>query len=125
MPPSSQAVPAAAADHVTFAAHDIAGVEVSYVRSGFDDLPGELMSDGHGNGDSALRPFVPVVNVEIGSANAGSAHADQDGVDADGGDRDFFQPESRLRFAFYECFHGNKTAPVPAAIAYDSRALGA
>ena len=40
--------------------------------SRLDDLADELMADDHRHGDGLLRPGVPVVDVQIGAANAGA-----------------------------------------------------
>ena len=105
MPPSGQAVAAAAADHVTFAAHEIARVKIVDVGADFHDLADELMADRHRHGNGALRPFVPVVDVNIGAADAGAPYPDQNVVDADGGFGNLFEPQARLALALYECFH--------------------
>jgi hypothetical protein len=70
MPPAGQAIAAAAADHVTFAAHQIARVKIADVGAHFHDLADEFVADRHGHGNGALRPFVPVVDVNVGAANA-------------------------------------------------------
>ena len=92
MPPSGQAVAAASADYVTFAAHQIARVKIVHIRAHFDDLSHEFMADRHRHGNGALRPFVPVIDVNVGTANTGAAHADQNIVDTDAGLGDLFQP---------------------------------
>ena len=85
---------------MAFAADDVAGIEVAYVGADLDDLPDEFVADGHGNGDGFLRPVVPLVDVDIGAADAGVADTDQYIVDADFGFGNFFEPEARLSLAF-------------------------
>ena len=71
MPAAGKAVAAAAADHVAFAADDVAGEEVVDVGADRDDLADELVADRHRHRDGLLRPFVPVVDVDVGTADAG------------------------------------------------------
>ena len=79
---AGHAVAAAAADDVALAADDVAGVEVAHVRPDRDDLADELVADRHRHRDRLLRPGVPLVDVQVGAADAGAADADQDVVDA-------------------------------------------
>ena len=65
------------------------------------------MADHQRHRNGPLRPLVPVVDVQIGSANARAEHANQHVVDADRGRRHLFKPKIRLAFAFDQCFHGN------------------
>ena len=83
MAAAGEAVAAAAADDVTFPADDIAGEEIGDVGPDFDDAADKLVADGHGDGNGLLRPVVPLVDVDIGAADAGAQDADQDVVDAD------------------------------------------
>ncbi len=53
------------------------------VGADLDDLAHELVADHHRHGDGLLRPGVPVVDVQVGAADAGAVHADQHVVDAD------------------------------------------
>jgi hypothetical protein len=48
---AGQAVAAAAADHVAFAADQVAGEEVGHVGAGLDDPADEFVADRHGHGD--------------------------------------------------------------------------
>src|SRR5260370_18952789 len=79
---AGQAVAAAPADHVSFATHDIAGMRIVDIRPDFDNLSHELITDRHGHRNGALRPVIPVVDVQIRAANAGAAHANHHVVDA-------------------------------------------
>ena len=105
MTPSREAVPAASADHMPFAADQLAGEEVEHVRPHRDDLAHEFMADHHGDRNGALRPIVPFEDVDVGAADRGFLHADQDIVDSNLGDRHLFQPKSRFRSAFHQRFH--------------------
>src|SRR6185312_7836669 len=70
MPPSRQAVPAAAADHMSLAAHDHARMKVVNIRSRFYDLADEFVPDHQRCRDRALCPLVPLVDVQVGAADA-------------------------------------------------------
>ena len=69
------------------------------------------MADDEGDGDGLLRPGVPLVDVEVGAADAGVEDADFDVVDADVGLGDVFEPEAgfgvRLTRAFMGCSFGS------------------
>ena len=105
MPPAGEAVAAAAADDVAFAADDVAGVEVVDVRADLDDPADELVADDHRHRDRLLRPGVPVVDVHVGAADAGAQHLDQHVVDAEPRDRDLFEPEPGARFLLHQGPH--------------------
>ena len=95
VPAPGHAVAAAAAHEVPLAADDVAGREVVHVRADRDDLADELVADDHRHRDRALRPGVPVVDVQIGAADAGAQHADQHVVDADLGLGRVDEPDAR------------------------------
>src|SRR5688500_10749423 len=78
MPPTSKTVSTTPADHVTFAAPNLPREEVIYIAADFDDFAHELVSNHHGNGNGPLRPVVPFVDVQIGSADAGAPDFDED-----------------------------------------------
>ena len=63
------------------------------------------MPDDHRDRDRLLRPLVPLVNVQIGAAEAGFLHADEHIVQIDFGLRHVFEPETRAGFTFDEGFH--------------------
>ena len=83
VPAAGHAVAAAAADHMPFAADDVARPEVGDVRADLDDLADKFVTHDHGHGDRAPGPGVPVVDVNVGAADAGLFHAHQDVVDSD------------------------------------------
>src|SRR5580698_757445 len=47
VPPSRQAVPAAATDHMSLATYDVAWIKVVDVRADFDDLADKFVPNGH------------------------------------------------------------------------------
>ena len=63
------------------------------------------MTDDHRHRYGALGPFIPVVNVQIGSAYSDPAYADENIVDPDGGFGNLFQPQPGLSLAFDQRFH--------------------
>ena len=104
VPPSREAVAAASAHHVPFAADDFARMKIVDVRSDRDNLADELVPDRHRNGNRVARPLVPFVNVHVGAANSGVGDSNQDVVDADRRFGYIFEPQSGRRPAFYEGF---------------------
>lgn len=105
VPTTGKAVAAVAADNVPFATDDFAGVEVVNVRTDPDDLPDEFMANDHRHRDCLLCPFVPVVNVDIGTADTGLVHPDEDIVDPDGRLGDILHPQADFAMLFDEGFH--------------------
>jgi hypothetical protein len=106
MSASREAVPASAADDVPFAGDDLADVEVVDVRAYFDDPANELVADDHRDGDGLLGPGVPVVDVDVGAADAGAEDFDHHVVNAGLGDGNFVEPKAFFTMLLYECFHG-------------------
>ena len=103
-----EAVAAAPAHEVAFAADDVAGGEVGDVGADLDDLADELVPDHHRHRDRLLRPRVPVVDVQIGAADAGPVDPDQHVVDPDFGFGHVLEPQSGLRLGFHECSHSGR-----------------
>ena len=58
------------------------------------------MADHQGYGNGALRPFVPIVNVEICATDARTQHFDEDIVNANGRLGHIFHPQANFSFAF-------------------------
>ena len=105
MAAAGEAVATAAAGDVAFAADDVAGMEVVDVRADGDDLADKLMADHHGHRNGLLRPLVPVVDMNVGAADAGVAHADQHVVDAVLRFGNILQPQATLAAALRQCLH--------------------
>src|SRR5207249_9705164 len=87
VPPSGEAVAAAAADDVALAAHEVAGMEVGDVRADLLDRPDELVPHDERRVDRAGRPGIPGLDVEVRAADARLVDPDEDVVDADGWSR--------------------------------------
>ncbi len=98
MPPPGQAVAAPSTNDMAFAADDVAGKEVADIRSHRNNFADKFVPNRHRNRDRLLRPIVPLINMDVGSADAGVSHTDQDIIDtADFGFWYLFKPKSRLR----------------------------
>src|ERR1039458_8708508 len=71
MPPPRKAVATASTGNVSLAAYDVARMKIIHVRANLNDFAHKFMTDGHGNRDGLLRPFVPLIYVNVGAANSG------------------------------------------------------
>jgi hypothetical protein len=100
-----EAVAAATADDVPFAADDVAGAEVLHIGPDFDDASDEFVADYHRNGDRLLSPVIPVVDMHVGAADAGAEHLDEDVVDANRRLGDIFEPQADCTVLFDQRFH--------------------
>src|ERR1035441_9709125 len=69
-----------------------------------------IMSSARTTGNGLLRPLVPLVDVDIGAADAGPQHVNQDVVDADFGRGHVRQPQAWLAGAFDQSFHDSTIA---------------
>ena len=105
VPSSGQTVSAAATDDMTFPAHNVTGEEIVDIRPYSDNLTDKFVPDGHRHFDGLLRPFIPFVDMNIGSADSRVADANQHVVDADRRFRNVFQPEAPFRPALDQCLH--------------------
>src|SRR5690606_24842606 len=74
---------AAAADDVPLRRHPVADVDVGHQGAHLRHVAGELVADGEWRTAAPLRPGVPVVDVDVGAADAGAPDADQHLVVAD------------------------------------------
>src|SRR5690242_7467891 len=81
MPAAGQTIAAASTDHMAFAAHELAGMEINHVGTDIDNLSHELVADNHRYGYRLASPLIPVVNVQVRPANACTIHFDQHVVD--------------------------------------------
>ena len=101
MAAAGEAVAAAAADDVAFAGDKLADGEVGDVRAEGYNFADELVADDEPLTDGGFGPDVPLINVEIGAADAGEEDADFDVVDAHFGFGDVMEPEAAFVAAFY------------------------
>src|SRR6056297_1116159 len=91
---SSQTVATATTDDMPFGTDEVPGMKIDHVRADFDDLTNKFVSHNHGNGNGFLSPRIPVVDMQVGTANARFLYTYQTVIDANGGLRDIFQGES-------------------------------
>jgi hypothetical protein len=76
MPPPRQAISALPANDVAFAADDVARRKSADVRSDLNDFTDKFMADDEADRDGLPRPFVPLVDMEVRSADSRGLHAD-------------------------------------------------
>jgi hypothetical protein len=105
MSPPRHAIAAMPAHDVPFPGHDVADLEIMNVAPQRHDLSDELVPRHQRNRDSALRPRIPLVNMEVRSANPSAIDLDQDVVDSDLWFGHILHPETWFRAAFDEGFH--------------------
>src|ERR1700677_2268929 len=96
MPPPRQTVSAAAAHYVAFTAHAVADLKVADVRTRLDNLAYKLMPDHQRDGDRLPRPIIPLVDMQVCSADACSQHPYLDIIDANRRFGHIFNPQTAL-----------------------------
>ena len=69
MTPAGKTVTAMSTGDVTFADNEIAGRESFHVVAGMIDYTDKFMTDRHRHWNRLLRPLVPVVDMNIGTAD--------------------------------------------------------
>ena len=104
--------------------HAVAGVHVAHERAHLHHVARELVADGERRLAAPLRPVVPLVDVDVGAADAGAAHADQHLIVTDGRLRHLLQHEARRRPLLHECSHDGAKI-TPAAAGFGTSRLGA
>src|SRR5215468_8433337 len=75
--PSGHAVAATATHEMALTAHEIARVQLPHVGPGFHDFADELMAGDERHRYICLRPAVPLIDVQVRTADTGSEYADQ------------------------------------------------
>ena len=71
------------------------------------------MSDGHRDGNGLSSPLIPIVYMEIRSADGRLMHPYQHIIDPRLGNGDRFQPKARFRPTFHKSVHGIHEEPPP------------
>jgi hypothetical protein len=99
------AVPASAAHHVALTADEVARSEVAHIRADLGDLSDELVPDHEWNRDGPLGPVVPLLDVEVGPADARPVDPDEHVVDADLGLRHVGHHETGSAIPLHESSH--------------------
>jgi hypothetical protein len=93
------------AGNVTFTNNQVAfGKTFHAIADAIDDAD-KLVPDGHRHGDRLLGPGVPVIYMDVGSADGGLDDANKDIVAGNFGDWDFLKPQSGLGFRLYHRLH--------------------
>ena len=105
MTPPGEAIAAMSADNVTFAGDQITWSETFDAPADPLDHTDKLMADDHRHRDGLLRPGVPVINVNISSADRSLLDPDEHVIVADFRHRNFFQPKTGFGFAFHQRLH--------------------
>ena len=105
MTASRTAVAARAAGDVAFRRDAVGDGIVVHAETDLDDFSDELVTDDQRRVDRALRPFVPVVNVQIRPADGSLLHLDEHLVGRDRRHGNVLHPDPGLRGAFDQCFH--------------------
>ena len=103
--PPGEAIAAASAHDVPLAADQVAGMKVRDVRTDFDDFAGKLVANDQRNLDRGLRPVIPVIDMQVGPANAGGKDADLDIVNARFRLRHILQPQAGAFVSLNKGFH--------------------
>ena len=57
-------------DDVAFASNEVADFDFGDPGADFDDRPTKFVADDAGRMDAVFRPVVPIVNVQVGAADA-------------------------------------------------------
>ncbi len=105
MTPARQAIPATAASHVPFPAHDVPGIKICDVRAHLHNFAHKLVPDHHRDIYGFLRPVVPLINVQIRAADSRAMHTNEHVIDPNFWRFHVLEPKPGFFFAFYECFH--------------------
>src|SRR5579862_2804368 len=112
MTPSRKAVPAEPANHVAFAADNISRMQTRDIRAHLRDFADELVADDCRYRDRGLRPLVPIVDVQVGPANAGEQDANLHVVDARHGFRNVLKPQAARAVTFDQSFHSTRPSVI-------------
>jgi hypothetical protein len=84
--------------NVSFACYAVANLDVAYTGTDFCYYAYVFVTDGHGCLDGLLTPFVPFVDVQVGTADCGLLYLDKHIVNAYFGHGDLFHPYTLLWF---------------------------
>src|SRR5262249_55700124 len=95
-----------AANYMALAADNFAGMKIDHVGADRDYLADKLVAHDHWHGDSLAGPVIPLVNVNVGAADARAVHLDQHVIDPDFGARYVLQPQPGFCLTLALCFPG-------------------
>ena len=105
MAAARHAVATASANHVSFTRDQLTRLEVVYIRSHFNDLADKFVANHHRDGNRLLRPFIPIEDVKVGTANSSSQDPNEDVVDADAGLGNISKRQTGFSSGFDQSFH--------------------
>ena len=100
-----QAVTAGTAGDVTLTGYDVANLEALNAGTNLYDFTDIFVTSGLTNSDSVLCPLVPLVDVNVGTADCGFMDFDLDVIGANLWNFDPFEGKSRSRVLFYKSPH--------------------
>ena len=98
---ASAAVAAMTADNVSLGRDAFANLDIAHTGTDFGYFANELMSHRVRRSAMGLRPCVPLVHVEVSTANSGLFDLDKNVVDAYFRHRYIFHPDARFCISFY------------------------
>ena len=90
---------------MTFSCYTITHLQVFYATAHIHNLAHILVPNGHGGSDGLPGPVVPLINMQVSSANRCFFYFDQDIIHTDGRNGNLFHPDAFLRPKFHQCFH--------------------
>ncbi len=105
---AAPAIPAVPAGDVSFAGYPFTLLKFCHFTPRLGHMTHILMPDGQSHRDGLLGPVIPVVYMQVGSANGRFADLDQYIVGAGNGNGNVFHPDSLFCFGLYQCFHKAK-----------------
>ena len=94
---SGQAIPATTANDMPLGAHDLARIKVTHIFPYGNDLTHKLMPYNHRDWNRLLGPGIPLVNMQIRSANTCLSNANQYIVNANLGFGNILEPKTSFR----------------------------
>ena len=86
--------------------------KIFHVLADFSDFAYKFVPDDHGSGDGFLSPFIPLVDVHVGAANAGAVNMDEHVVNTDLRLGNFLEPKPWFALFLDKCFHIRRTGGV-------------
>ena len=93
------------AGNMTLSGNTVPDLVVLDAAAHLYNLTDILVTDGHRGLDCVLGPLIPVVNVEVSTANGYFPNLDKNVIYTDFRHRDIFHPDSRFSILLYKCFH--------------------
>jgi hypothetical protein len=98
---------ASAIDNMTFGRHTVAFFDIGHQAANLHDVAGKFMADYEWRTAPPFGPIIPVVNVDVGTADAGASDTNQNFVVTNFWDWNIPQGESWACGCLYKRFHVN------------------